>query len=210
MSKSLIDTVSSETIAVPAPLSTRQYHSMIEMGVLEEGVAIELVDGLLVRKDRRDSEGDVMTVGKRHVHVVKRLIRLLNAGIPAAVGHVQSQQPVTLSEWDEPEPDVAVVLGHEDDYMDHLPTGAETPLVIEVADSSVAFDLGRKQELYRDCGIAEYWVVDLRDDEIEVFRGPLVQQWREHSVYRRGQSIETAVAGHAVVLSVDEVLGPAV
>lgn len=156
MTTTLVEAVAAETQAVLSPLNVDQYHRMTAAGLLTEGAPIELIDGLLVRKDRRDSQGDIRTVGTRHAAALTRLARKLNQQIPLNVGHSRAQQPIILTPHDEPEPDVSVALGDEDRYAVDHPGPDDLRLVVEVADSSLSFDLGRTQVLYWQGGIAEY------------------------------------------------------
>ena len=208
MATTLLDEARTAVSVALEPLTVQQYHTMIETGILEEGVPIELIDGLLVRKDRRDQGGDIMTVGPRHANVVKRIHRLLADLIQGHRCHVQSQQPVTLNGIQEPEPDVAVVLGHEDDYDDHHPGPSALPLVIEVADSSLGIDQGRKQENYAVAGIPNYWIVNLRHDNIEHYVNPQphLEKYEYHSTHRAGDTVSFEALGQTFELSVDDIL----
>jgi len=206
MSLTLTERFAADAQAVLEPLDLDQYYRMLEAGVIAEGAPIELIDGLLIRKDRRDSEGDIMTIGTRHSSTIRRLLILLQPFAPQGVLLVQSQQPIHVSDYNAPEPDVSVLLGGVDDYSDHHPTPSEIALVVEVADSSLDFELGRKQELYRDAGVPEYWVVNLRDRCVEVFRGPQSEGWREHTGLTVDQLLETTLAGVPISLVVRDVL----
>jgi Uma2 family endonuclease len=209
MSLTLPDLVAAESQAVLEPLDIDQYYRRMETGVIVEGSPIELIDGLLVRKDRRDRQGDIMTIGTRHSAILHRLARHLRQSLSEEIAYVREQQPLTVGPRNVPEPDICVAIGHFEVYADHHPEPDEVALVIEVADSSLGWDLGRKQELYRDAGIPEYWVVNLQDEVIEVFRGPAANGWREHLSMPRGQVIEVLICGQSVVIVVDEVLGDA-
>src|SRR3954469_25925940 len=108
MSATLQELVDGRTVMLP--LTVEQYHRMIDQGILAEGEPFELLDGFLVRKDRSPSGEDPMTVGLEHVWSVKKLAKL--DGKLGKLGcHMQTQQPVSLPPYDEPEPDGAVVLG---------------------------------------------------------------------------------------------------
>jgi Uma2 family endonuclease len=83
---------------------------------------------------------------------------------------VRVQMPVALDDESEPEPDLAVVPGVWDDYETRHPT---TPtLAIEVSETSLAFDRGEKAGLYARCGIRDYWIINLVDRVLEVYRDP--------------------------------------
>jgi hypothetical protein len=167
----LIDEMAAGRAPGVVPLTVVQYHRMLETGILADGEPVELIEGLLVRKSRGPAEGDDMVHGPRHALVVARLQRL-SARIEALGGHVRSQLPVTLSDRDEPEPDLAIVKGSPEDYAGRHPGPADVLAVVEVADSSVDFDRTTKQRLYSAAGIASYWIVNIRQDRIEVLDSP--------------------------------------
>lgn len=173
MNTSLLTSVDNDAGPVLVPLTVQQYHAMIASGILQEGEPIELIDGLLVRKDRRDSGGSILTVGPRHTTIVTRLDQLFIELLSAVEFYPRIQQPITLNGLSEPEPDVAVVRGSVDSYTDHHPGPADIALVVEVADSSLKDDRDTKLRLYAAAGIPAYWIVNLRDNVVEVFERPL-------------------------------------
>jgi len=173
----LIDDVAAGRAPGLVPLSVEQFHRMIETGILREGEPVELIEGMLVRKDRGPAGGDEMVHGPHHALVVAHLQRLA-ARIEALGCHVRSQLPVTLSDVDEPEPDLAIVKGAPGDFADRHPGPADVVAVIEVADSSVAFDRTTKQRLYSVAGIAAYWIVNIPEDRIEVLEDPRPEERR--------------------------------
>ena len=121
---------------------------------------IELLDGLLVAREPQ---------GGRHATVVG----LVRVAIERAFGrayHVREEKPLALDEQSEPEPDVVVVPGRLRDYLTAHPS--RPVLVVEVADTSLALDRLRKGRLYARAGIADYWIVNLIDDVLEVYRDP--------------------------------------
>jgi Uma2 family endonuclease len=190
------------------PLSVEQYHQMIASGILREGDSIELVDGVLVRKDRADQGGDPMSHGPRHAFAVKRLQRSLRV-VEGAGFHIHCQLPVTLGGIQEPEPDVAIVRGSDDDYRDRHPGAADIAAVIEVADSSLSMDRATKQRLYAAAAIPVYWIVNLVDCQIEVYQDPQPDddKYARRSDYHRGESVTLTLGPQcAVELPVADVL----
>jgi Uma2 family endonuclease len=83
---------------------------------------------------------------------------------------VRTQLPLALGEYSEPEPDVAVVVGSARDYANAHPTTAV--LVVEIADSTLALDRHTKASLYAAAGVPEYWIVNLVERQIEIYREP--------------------------------------
>lgn len=151
--------------------TVEEYHRMIASGIIEEGAPYELLDGHVVRKIRSAAGEDPMTVSRRHGLAVMRLDRL-NTKLRLCICHMQTQQPLTIPEHDEPGPDGAVVRGFEDDYADH-PGAGDVLCVIEVADASLRGDRTKKLALYANAGIGTYVIVNLQDDVAEVYTDPM-------------------------------------
>jgi Uma2 family endonuclease len=84
---------------------------------------------------------------------------------------VRIQLPLALDPYSEPEPDVAVIVGSPRDYRESHPTSAA--LVVEVADASLEHDRRRKGSLYARSGLSDYWVLNLLDRCLEVYRDPI-------------------------------------
>jgi Uma2 family endonuclease len=142
-------------------LSVDQYHAMARAGILDEDAPVELLEGWLVQKMTKYPAHRVAT------HRVRRGLERL-----VAVGwYVDSQEPITL-EGSEPEPDVVVVRGQTEDYRDRHPGPREVGLVVEVADASLRTDQGTKKRAYAAAGIPVYWIVNLKERQIEVYTEP--------------------------------------
>jgi len=138
-----------------------RYDRLIEAGIFGPEDRIELLDGLLVAREPQ---------GGRHAAVVA----LVRAALEKAFGrsyYVREEKPIALDERSEPEPDVVVVPGRPRDYLDAHPS--RPVLVVEVADTSLALDRLRKGRLYARAGIADYWIVNLIDEVLEVYREPV-------------------------------------
>ena len=154
------------------PITVDQYHQMIRTGIVREGDAIELIDGLLVRKDRSSRGENIMSHGPRHALLVVRLTRLFAKWCESHGHHLRIQLPVVLNDINAPEPDVALIRGSEDDYAERHPEPTDVTLAIEVADSSVSTDRSTKQRLYATAGIPRYWLINIPDSQVEVFEQP--------------------------------------
>jgi Uma2 family endonuclease len=108
---------------------------------------------------------------------------------------VRRQNPLTLGKRWKPEPDVAVVPGNENDYID-IGNPQSAFLVIEVSDSSLTYDRGRKASAYARHGITDYWIINLVDRQVEIHRGPILDalhrfkfRYERIQVLKSGQSI---------------------
>jgi Uma2 family endonuclease len=176
------------------PINVEQYHQMIRLGILPEGAPVELIDGLLVWKDRSARGGAPLPHDPRHALTITRLQRL-GQRFDSLGCHLRLQLPVTLSDTSEPEPDAAVVKGPPEAYADHHPTPVDVIAAIEVAHSSLRFDRSTKQRNYALAGIGQYWIVNLAENQIEVYQGPLVAEGRylRRDDYRPGQVLPLAL-----------------
>lgn len=143
-------------------LNVVQYHRMGEAGVFAPDARIELIEGEVI---------EMAPMGSRHFAAVSRLNRLLTA----ATGDraiVNSQLPLQLGSMSEPEPDLSVLKPRDDFYANALPTGSDALLVIEVSDTTLAYDVRIKAGLYARNGVPVYWVFDLRTPTLRVFADP--------------------------------------
>lgn len=181
---------------------------MIAAGILRDGEPIELIDGLLVRKDR-GPEGNPMVISTEHSLVVTRLGQLDRSVEPFG-HHVRVQQPVTLSATSEPEPDASVVRGAATDYSARHPGPEDVAVAIEVAESSLHYDRTTKLRLYAATGVPTYWIVNLPDRQMEAFRVPIPQEERyAHSaVFKRGESVRLELGAQAIEVAVSSILPP--
>lgn len=190
------------------PLTVDQYHQMIAAAILREGEPIELIDGLLVRKDRSALGADPMTVGHAHRLVVTRLLNLAQRLQPLGC-HIYSQNPITLPPSHEPEPDGAIVRGVPGAYVDRHPGPLDVLCAIEVAESSLAYDRMTKQRVYAAAGIAQYVLVNIPDRQIEVYEQPVSGEGRyaSRAVVKSGGRLRiTLDAGQSLDLPADELL----
>ncbi|NUQ66163.1 MAG: Uma2 family endonuclease [Pirellulales bacterium] len=153
-------------------LSLGQYHQMIAIGALPEGEPYELLQGHLVRKNRSARGEDPVTVGHEHAAVVRRLAKH-NVQFEPLGCFLQTQQPITLPPFNEPEPDGAILIGKEEDYDQRHPNADDVLCVMEVADASLHRDRTIKQQIYADSGLPQYIILNLPDRCAEVYTQPL-------------------------------------
>ena len=167
--------------------SRDEYDSMIAAGLFAPGERVELIDG------------EILTVtpqGTLHATA----IRLTEDALRSSFGpgfDVRAQLPIAADAHSEPEPDIAVVLGTARDYRDAHPTTAL--LIVEVADATLDFDRQRKQILYARAGIPEYWIVNLIDRCVEVYRGPGPASYRSSRKCLPGEIISPLAAPGAKI-----------
>lgn len=147
-----------------APLTIRrwsrdEYERLVDLGVLR-GEPVELVGGHLVVAEPQ---------GSYHASAVGRAGDTLRAALgPGWL--VRVQMPVALDDECEPEPDLAVVPGVWADYSAEHPI--VPALVVEVSEASLGFDRGDKASLYARGGVRDYWILNLVDGVLEVYRNP--------------------------------------
>jgi len=174
--------------------TVEDYHRMAEAGILGEDDRVELIAGEIV---------EMSPVGGRHVEAVSRFTRLLSRQVGDGM-LVNVQSPIRLTNDGEPEPDLAVVRDRA--YGGELPTAADVLLVIEVADTSLAYDRNVKLPLYAAAGIPEAWLYDVGAAAIERHSEPRNGRYRLVALAGRGESLTSTVLP-AVTLSVDDILG---
>jgi hypothetical protein len=191
--------------AHPVGLTVDVYDYMIEHRLLDEDTTAELIEGVIVKKDRSALGEDPMSVGERHRVVVLRLAAL-NARFDPLGCYLQTQQPIVLPPDNEPEPDASIIVGSLKTSTTK-PRDAEVISVIEVADSSLRRDLGPKLRAYARAAISQYVVVDLQHDVVLVHTVPAASSYGTVAELRRGQQVAIAAAAGAVVnVSVDHLL----
>ncbi len=174
--------------------TVHEYHRMAEAGILHEDDRIELIDGELV---------EMTAIGTRHFTCVNRLTQLLVRNASEDV-IVSIQNPVRLNEYSEPQPDVALIRAR--DYRESLPAPEDVLLLIEVSDTTLAYDRGLKLSRYAQAGIPELWIVDLKGERIEHHTGPSGDLYRHVELVRRGETLRTGTLS-GMDVRVDDVLG---
>lgn len=173
MSSNLLEDVREGTGLTLAPLTVDQYHQMIRDGILRDGQPIELIQGALIYKDRRDNTGGIMTHGRRHLKTLNKLTAVLSRWVAGRAAFLQVQGPITIDGQSEPEPDCCIVIGSPDDFTEAIPNAAAVMAVFEVADSSLRADRGTKQRLYAEGGIPIYVIINLKENVVEVLTEPI-------------------------------------
>ncbi len=183
-------------VAAARRLFTREeYHRMGEVGILKESDRVELIRGEIV---------EMSPIGRRHYAFVNNLSRLLILALgDRAIVAVQG--PIALADDTEPEPDLAVIRRRTPPYKEREAYADDAFLLIEVAESSLAYDRSTKLRLYAATGIPEYWIVDCVAESIEVHRTPHADGYRD--VTRVAGPVATVVlqAFPDVVLTLAEI-----
>ena len=194
--------------AALVPLTVDQYHEMMRCEIIPEGAQTEVIDGFLVLKDRSKRGEDSTVTSPEHRWAVEKLQRL-DGRVKAWGMHVASQQPVSLSPVQEPEPDASIVNGLLDDYRSRTPTARDVLCACEVADSSLRYDRTTKQRLYATAGIPRYVIVNLVDRTVELYADPDPSTGRYARVQtiQPGQSFDVELGtGRVLTLNADDIL----
>jgi Uma2 family endonuclease len=168
-------------------LTVEQYHEMADAGILTTEDRVELIEGMLVKK---------MTIYPLHAYAVELIADKVKAlGIPGWC--YRTQQPITLSR-SEPEPDGALVRGSLVDYLDQHPSPGQTGIVVEVAESSLRRDRGIRKRMYARAEIPVYWIVNLIDKVVEVYRGPKDGDYQPMQAYGKQDKLPVELEGKVV------------
>ena len=160
-------------VEVVAPTRRRftrsEYYRMAEVGILGEDDRVELIKGEIVQ---------MSPIGRLHRAFVGTLGQLLGARLIGRAA-VWVQNPLVLAEDTEPQPDVTVLRPRPVPFKQREADAQDTLLLIEVADTSLAYDRSTKLRLYAEAGIPEYWIVDCTTESVEVYRDPSPEGYRD-------------------------------
>jgi Uma2 family endonuclease len=172
-------------------LSLEEYHDLIRQGRLTDDDPVELLDGELVAKMPKKPPHSLATCLTR---------RALDGIVPVG-WYVRAQEPITFGE-SEPEPDVTVVRGGPRQYPDHHPGPSDVALVVEVADTTLQSDRTTKKRLYAGAAMPVYWIVNLPQEQIEVYTGPsgaaAVPDYRQCLVYGTADAVPVTIGGFRI------------
>lgn len=167
-----------QTDAWPRPhrLTVTDYYRMAEVGVLAPDARVELFEGEII---------DMPPIGDRHgaavIHLTKKLVMAVGD-----LAFVSVQGAVRFDSYTELQPDFAVLRLRADDYRNGHPTAADVLLLMEVSDTTLRFDRGRKAALYARHAVPELWVVDVNAERLHVMRNPSPSGYAEQTTVATG------------------------
>ncbi len=153
---------------------------MGEAGILKPEDKVELINGEIIT---------MSPINRKHISYVNR-ITVLFIEIFGRKIIVSPQNSIRIGKHSEPEPDIAILKFREDFYFEKHPTSEDTHLLIEVADSSLKFDSSVKLALYARAMIKEYWIINIKKQEILVLKNPKGDSYQTKAVYKKQQSIK--------------------
>ena len=170
-------------------LDVDDYYKMAEVGLLPETCRVELIDGDII---------DMVPIGSAHAGRTNRLVR--HFAQAAADGSIllTVQTPLRLDPYNEPQPDVMLLRPRPDDYTERHPGAADVLLLVEVSDSSLAYDRDTKLALYARFGVPEVWIVDIPGGAVEVYRTPGAGAYGQRERLAAGRLAPTLVPDLAV------------
>ena len=166
-------------------LTVKQYDRMVEVGILGNRDRVELIEGMLVAK-----------MGRNRPHIVsgKKALRTLeNAVVPG--WHVAKEDPLVVSDFSKPEPDLAIVRGVAEDYVERDVTAADVALVGEIAESTLLADQREMKSRYAASSIPVYWIINLVEHQLEVYSDPEGREYRTSRVFSREQEVPLILGG---------------
>jgi Uma2 family endonuclease len=186
-----------EVEAARRRFTREEYHRMAEVGILTRSDRVELIRGEIITMSPQ---------GRRHRAFIDNLNELLITRLGGRA-IVSIQMPIVLADDTEPEPDVQVLRRRAVPYKDREAGADDALLLIEVAESSLAYDRSTKLRLYAAAGIPEYWVVNCVVESIEVHRAPGTDGYREATRFAGPTATVTLQAFPNVTLALGEIFG---
>lgn len=152
---------------------------MGEMGILGPHDKVELINGEIIH---------MSPVGTTHQATIDKSSRILNRfSLDDAIIRVQG--PIQINDLSEPEPDILLLKAKEDFYADQHPGPTDTLLLIEVSNSSLEYDKTIKLQLYATADVPVYWVVNIPDNQVEVYQNPDGDIYKSISIFKLDETI---------------------
>ncbi len=175
--------------------TVEEYYKMAEAGILQDEERVELLNGEIIT---------MSPINSFHAGTVNILYGMLYAQLNGEAVII-CQNPIHLKNRDEPEPDFTIAHFKQNQYRDAHPIPAEVYFVIEVADSSLEKDREFKRLLYAEANIPEYWIVNIPNRQIEVFRQAKDGDYQEQTIAKIGEQVASSTT--EFVLVVEDLLG---
>ena len=174
--------------------SVEDYHRMGETGILPPDKNFELIRGEII---------EMSPVGLKHAAAVKRLNIFCCQKFPAIVS---VQDPLLLRDASQPEPDIMLLKLEETFYEAHEPVADDVFLLIEVSDSTLKYDQTTKLSLYAENQISEVWIVNIQDQQLEIYREPDGSNYLQTLILKDLEAI-APLAFPEIKISVKDILG---
>jgi Uma2 family endonuclease len=158
-----------------------QYEKMRDVGIIGDREKIELIEGEII---------EMSPIGLKHMAMVMRLTNIL----PNLIGNntlISIQNPITLNDYSQPEPDLVLLKYRQDYYETKQPTPADILLLIEVSDSTIKYDREIKLPIYATNDVQEVWLINLNNETIEVYRYPQGTTYQHNQIMRQNEVISS-------------------
>lgn len=188
---------SAPALVKPYLFTVDEFHQLAEAGILPEDKRVELIEGVIL---------EMAPIGRRHLVCVDRLNRFLVLGLGERA-IVRIHGTLRLSNLNEPLPDIVVLRERADFYAGKDADPSDVHLIVEVADTSLAYDRGQKALIYARAGVPHYWVADINGVALIVHREPTEAGYAQIQTVRRGGQ-NSLLDFPDLVLTVDQILGP--
>jgi Uma2 family endonuclease len=172
-----------------------EWHRLGEANIFPPESRVELINGEIL---------DMAPIGFNHSGHLNRINKFLTRLMPGDV-ITSVQNPLQLGDLSEPQPDFMLLKPNPDFYSSRHPNASDVLLLIEVADTSLAFDQTQKLRLYALHGVPEYWLLNLNDSCLEVYREPFGETYAEKTTLRIGNTISLSQIP-AITINVADIL----
>ncbi len=161
------------------PITVREYHRMGEHRIIAPHEHVELLDGELIA---------MPPIGEDHAYAVRQLNAAFHR-VFTGRAVIDVQNPVRLDEISEPEPDAVLLVARPDKYRKRKPQPVDVALIVEVSDSTLAYDRGRKLRAYARTGISEVWIVNIPANCVERYADLRDGRYGPAEIVTRGETI---------------------
>lgn len=178
--------------------TVQDYHRMSELGILDADERTELIAGQITLMAAK---------GTPHVTALRLLGTALDRLLVNRPVFVSTQDPIQLNDFSEPEPDLTIVRGTVLDYADDHPRPDQVDLVVEVADATLKQDCEVKNKVYAQAGIADYWVLDVQNRQLHIFREPTPTGYTSHLILNEPNQV-SPLAFPNLILTLTSILPP--
>ena len=160
-------------------ITREEYYRMGETGVIQPHEKVELINGEIFT---------ISPIGSNHAAILRQISMLLFRTFDGKA-IMSNQNPIFIDQWNEPEPDFALLKFRQDNYCEAHPNPSDVLLIIEVSDTAYDFDRTIKLSLYASSDIPLYWLIDLRHNRVEVYEDPQNDGYQNQNIYSSGDRI---------------------
>lgn len=179
----------------PRLITVVEYDRMIEAGIYTENDRIELLNGEII---------EIIPKGTKHVYFNEVIADFFREKFDKNVD-VRSQNPIILDDFSEPEPDIVLAKPPRKKYLENHPTPSDILLVMEISDTTLAYDRDDKASAYSRNGIGQYLLLNLQNETIEDYRAPNADGYQFKRTLRKGD-IFNLVAFPEIEIKFDDLL----